>query len=307
MQIIIRLIGYSEIIEDVKYVYELHYNINIFNFDILKHIFTKYAHIISNDELSLCTLTSNSINLKKETLTDSTVNDLTKHRIIIFTNNSEIKNKLITIFKLSGTQVMINTPNMYDDTVTENNGLVNNDISIYEIENEIDNNTLDNDTSDDDSEHSIGSLEEYINNFEASVGNIDDNEDTGNDSNEDTGNNSNEDTNNNNENDNKNNMESIDNEEVSEPIIINPNLELLDDPDFVQLLKIYYNKPYLLTSLYKYTNTCAMQLINDASYDTNYEIIKNLNLNFNDTKIMEALKLNNNHINLSIGYLLNNK
>ena len=91
MKIIIRLVGYSEIINNNKYVYEHNYRLNkIFNFEIFKMIFNNYSDIISSNELNNCTLTYNSTNLKKDSLIDI---KNTTYRVFIFTANTEIKNK----------------------------------------------------------------------------------------------------------------------------------------------------------------------------------------------------------------------
>jgi hypothetical protein len=150
MKIIIRLVGYSEMINNEKYVYEYKCIVKtIFNFEILKIIFNKYNEIISSQELNDCTLTCNSKNLKKDCLLDNNITN----RVFIFTGNTEIKNKLICIFKLYGYKILLN--NMIkevsdnsdtDSTISIDNFLENDEIEINKLENdEIEINKLEND------------------------------------------------------------------------------------------------------------------------------------------------------------------
>jgi hypothetical protein len=114
MKLIIRLVGYSEAIDDEKYFYQINYDECVFNFDILK---TKLSNldIISNEELDNCTVTCNSKNLKKETIIDDTN---TIYRLFIFSGNLEIKNKLIEIFKNNGEKSLMNQQIITDDNLS---------------------------------------------------------------------------------------------------------------------------------------------------------------------------------------------
>ena len=74
-------------------------------------MFNQYSDIISSTELDNCTLTCNSMNLKKDCLFDTNTlleNEIV-HRIFIFTGNTDIKNKLIYIFKTYGYKVSLHS------------------------------------------------------------------------------------------------------------------------------------------------------------------------------------------------------
>jgi hypothetical protein len=99
MKVSVRLVGYFEITDDIKYVYQIIYeNEPIFNFDILKKNFLKYG-IISKEELDICISISNSKNLKKESIKDDNI-------VYIYCLNQEVKDKLIAIFKSYGEKVL---------------------------------------------------------------------------------------------------------------------------------------------------------------------------------------------------------
>ena len=53
-------------------------------------------------------------------------------------------------------------------------------------------------------------------------------------------------------------------------------------------------------------NDSNISLSNNVNSEESYEFIKNLNLGFNDQDISDALNKTNNHLNLSIRYLLFN-
>jgi hypothetical protein len=114
MKLILRLVGYSEAIDDEKYFYQINYDECVFNFDILKTKFSN-LNIISNEELDNCTVTCNSKNLKKETIIDDTD---TIYRLFIFSGNLEIKNKLIEIFKNNGEKSLMNQQIITDDNLS---------------------------------------------------------------------------------------------------------------------------------------------------------------------------------------------
>jgi hypothetical protein len=304
MKIIIRLVGYSEIINDEKYVYELEYNVNtIFNFEILKMIFNKYHDIISANELNNCTLTGNSKNLKKDYL----INETTK-KVFIFTGNTEIKNKLINIFKTNGYKVLVNDISTNNDTNNDINNDTNNDIynDTNDISTDIDSTNNDMDDIDNDIDKKIFNLlenTEYDNDYDNEY----DNENTElinlkkhldllkDDTilqHSDV------------EPDNENNYED------TEPKYIKQNLDLLKDNDFVTLLRIYKTRGTLFNDFYKYINSSQIikfnKLENTIDYNENLNFIKELNLDFKENDIIEALKKTGNHINLSIRYLLYN-
>lgn len=145
MKIIIRLVGYSEIINNEKYIYEYECIVaKIFNFEIFKIIFNKYNNIITTNELNTCTLTCNSINLKKEFIIDNNDDECT-FKVFLFTGNTEIKNKLIDIFKYEGYRILFNkieTNLKTNDSESDESEIDN--IKVNEILDKIDHEELDN-------------------------------------------------------------------------------------------------------------------------------------------------------------------
>jgi len=86
--------------------------------------------------------------------------------------------------------------------------------------------------------------------------------------------------------------------------------ELFKDTDFIFLLKTYIYKPNLFKVFYKYISSGNIIINKKSTENTNIEYlnslqtIKNLGLGFTDDQINEALSKTNNHINLSMRYLL---
>ena len=110
MKIIIRLVGYSILINEENFAYDLTIDADKFNFDIFKNIIITY-NILSLEELNNCSLTCNSKNLKKESIEDSS--DI-NYKAFIFTTNNDIKQKLLQIFKKYGKLNPFIEKNMYD-------------------------------------------------------------------------------------------------------------------------------------------------------------------------------------------------
>jgi len=301
MKIIIRLVGYSEIINGEKYVYEYKCNVNtIFNFDILKLIFNKYKHIISENELNNCTLTCNSKNLKKDCLLDNNtiLEKEIVYRVFIFTANTEIKNKLINIFTNNGYKVSLHIHNeeFADDLKDEP---TNNSTNI--LDKEEDNEEQNKETTNEEATNEEATNEEATNEeenkeitdkekeaeYEEKILNALKELDSDDDSDEES-----------------------DNDTIHD---IKQNLELFKDDDFLTLIRIYKNRGYLFNDFYKYINSSEIIKINiknednkEINYIENLNFIKELNLNFQEDKILEALQKTNNHINLAIRYLLYN-
>jgi hypothetical protein len=271
MKVILKLVSYSEIINDCKYMYELEFNINIpLNFKILKIIFYKYADYISSEELETCTVTCNSINLKKESINNLDDNQ----KVYIFTYNTEIKQKLITIFKLDGKRIPI-TPTLlidqdinYENKISDANTNFLLDINVTSSSTNLEPST---NLADINKKISNSDLELSDNNLEL------------------------------------NEISKID--ETDDEIFIQPNMELFNDPDFISLLRIYRDKPNLYKDFYKYINIYQTVTVNnniDVNVEKNTEFIKNLNLGFSDENIITALKTTSNSVNLAVRYLLNN-
>jgi len=281
MKIIIRLVGYSEMINNEKHVYEYKCMVKtIFNFEILKIIFNKYNDIISSYELNDCTLTCNSKNLKKDCLLDNN----TTNRVFIFTGNTEIKNKLVHIFKSYGYKVLINNiiteiSDNSDTDSTTSTDIINDFIKIknteeYNDDNDEYNNEYNDDDDDDDKYEKNKNEEEYEKNKE-------DNDDKDND---------------------EKKVEKVENMNFKQ------NLDIFKDEDFLTLIKIYKNRGYLFNDFYKYINSAEIinfnKTINESELTDNINFIKNLNLNFSDESIKNALEKTGNHINLALRYLL---
>jgi hypothetical protein len=100
--------------------------------------------------------------------------------------------------------------------------------------------------------------------------------------------------------------EDSDEDEVYNDIKV--DLDILKNEDFLTILRIYRKNPELFRELYKFTSSTDVVYLNKTEVEINYHdnliFIKNLNLGFTDDKIIEALKITRNHINLAIRYLL---
>ena len=263
MKLILRLVGYSEIINDEKYFYNIYFDANILNFDILKKNFLNCTQIITDEELNNCTVTCNSLNLKKETIVDNTDKI---YKLFIFCGSVEIKNKLVLIFKNFGKINHVNQ-NINDDNqnIDEENNKVN-----LKDSSEI---------SDNSDNFSIGNLEDNLsdNLSDCLSDNLSD----------------------------KSNENDIDYDNSLQNI----QLEILNDPYFINLIRIYKNKPELFKDFYKYISTTFIiqQKVNkEHNYNNNLDIIKNMNLNYDDNQIMNSLKIANNNVNLALRHLIYN-
>ena len=310
MRIIIQLVGYIENDEDDRYVYQYSCNIvSVFNFNILKLFFHKYQHIITDDELNNCSLTCNTKNLKKDYLIDNNtlLDDNIVYKVFIFTSVQAIKDKLIQIFKMDGFKVSLNsmlrkapdydnnhfshTPRrIFSNTDQENdfrytprrmfgNTYQENDFR-YTPQRMFGNTYLENDLkridSDDDmsknasDDETLKKLEEIDSEDEIEAPPIED----------------------------------------TDPTQIKQQLDLFKDPDFITLLRIFKNREELFNDFYKYINSSQIikftKLINEVDLNNNINFIKELNLNFQEEHIEEALHNTGNHINLAIRSLLHN-
>jgi len=253
MKLILRLVGYSEIINEEKYFYQIYYEEQLFNFEILKSKFSEY-HIITNEELDNCTITCNSKNLKKETLEDESN---TIYRLFIFSGNLEIRNKLVNIFIKFGEKSLINQQIM---------SVIN-----------------DRDSSSDnlDDSFSLGDPDDNIQDLSSESEKSEDNK-----------------------------SEKSEDNEIYDFSNVKLNLEILNDPDFLYMIRIYKNKPELFKDFYKYISSSYLVKFehnSEIDYSNNLQNIKNMNLNFTDDEILNSLKLTNNHINLALRCLITTK
>jgi hypothetical protein len=285
MKLILRLVGYSEIIDEEKYFYQIYYEEQIFNFEILKSKFSEY-HIITNEELDNCTVTCNSKNLKKETLEDESN---TIYRLFIFSGNLEIRNKLVNIFVKFGEKSLINQQIMsvIDDTESSLDNL--------------------------EDSFSLGDPEDNIQDLSSESEKSEDNkseksEDNKSEKSEDNKSEKSEDNKSEKSEDNKS-EESEDNK-IYDFSSVELNLEILNDPDFLYMIRIYKNKPELFKDFYKYISSSYLVKFehnSEIDYSNNLQNIKNMNLNFTDDEILNSLKLTNNHINLALRCLITTK
>jgi hypothetical protein len=272
MKILIRLVGYSETENDIKSVYEYQCKVNtIFNFEILKSIFNKYEHIISPSELDYCTLTCNSKNLKKDSIIqNSQIDNIIVYRVFIFTGNTNIKNKLINIFKQDGFKVDL-TPVPEKDSDND---------SISSTKQNINKNDKDSSSSS-ESEHD----EETERKIHEALKAIDSDDE---ESDEETNGEINftlQET--------KQNLELFKDEDF---------LTLLKIYKYRSYLFNDFYKYINSSQIIKFNK-------NDEEIDhtENLMFIKELDLGFSDEQIANALQMTGNHINLSVRYLLFNK
>ena len=245
MKIVLRLVGYTEIINSSKYIYEIEFFSPKLNSIIIKNHLIKFeGSDINDEELDNCIFTCNTINLKKEEL-DEPSDDVIK-KVYVYVINSEIKNKLISLFKTNGELAFLgvnNTPVITTPVLTNEEKTESSSESSSEEEEEDEEDKED----EDDSENEV---------------------------------------------------------------IVSPNINYFDDPDFVNLIRIYNNKPELYKNFYKYISSGNIIKINtnpNIDCSKNIELIKIMELGFDEEQIKNALIATNNHLNLSIRYLLFNK
>ena len=92
--------------------------------------------------------------------------------------------------------------------------------------------------------------------------------------------------------------------------INNEAIKTFEDPDFIFLIKIYLNKPEIFKKFFKYISSGNIFInqpkkeINEITLSKSLEFIKSLNLGLEDEVIIDTLNKTNNHLNLSIRYLL---
>jgi hypothetical protein len=97
--------------------------------------------------------------------------------------------------------------------------------------------------------------------------------------------------------------------ELSQDIIDSNNtktLQLFENPNFKQLVKIYFNEPELFKTFLKFishgdiTNMMIPPINEEKDYSVELEYIKSLGITENDKVILQFLKKYNGHINLSL-------
>jgi hypothetical protein len=109
----------------------------------------------------------------------------------------------------------------------------------------------------------------------------------------------------------KNNIDKIEEKipELSQDIIDSNNtktLQLFENPNFKQLVKIYFNEPELFKTFLKFilhgdiTNMIIPPINEEKDYSVELEYIKSLGITENDEVILLFLKKYNGHINLSL-------
>lgn len=109
----------------------------------------------------------------------------------------------------------------------------------------------------------------------------------------------------------KNNIDKIEEKipELSQDIINSNNIktvQLFENPNFKQLVKIYFNEPELFKTFLKFishgdiTNMMIPTIDEEKDYSVELEYIKSLGITENDKVILQFLKKYNGHINLSL-------
>ena len=109
----------------------------------------------------------------------------------------------------------------------------------------------------------------------------------------------------------KNNIDKIEEKipELSQDIINSNNIktvQLFENPNFKQLVKIYFNEPELFKTFLKFishgdiTNMNIPTIDEEKDYSVELEYIKSLGITENDKVILQFLKKYNGHINLSL-------
>ena len=97
--------------------------------------------------------------------------------------------------------------------------------------------------------------------------------------------------------------------ELSQDIINSNNIktvQLFENPNFKQLVKIYFNEPELFKTFLKFishgdiTNMMIPTIDEEKDYSVELEYIKSLGIIENDKVILQFLKKYNGHINLSL-------
>ena len=97
--------------------------------------------------------------------------------------------------------------------------------------------------------------------------------------------------------------------ELSQDIIDSNNtktVQLFENPNFKQLVKIYFNEPELFKTFLKFishgdiTNMNIPTIDEEKDYSVELEYIKSLGITENDKVILQFLKKYNGHINLSL-------
>ena len=97
--------------------------------------------------------------------------------------------------------------------------------------------------------------------------------------------------------------------ELSQDIINSNNIktvQLFENPNFKQLVKIYFNEPELFKTFLKFishgdiTNMNIPTIVEEKDYSVELEYIKSLGITENDKVILQFLKKYNGHINLSL-------
>jgi hypothetical protein len=84
-------------------------------------------------------------------------------------------------------------------------------------------------------------------------------------------------------------------------------VELFNDLDFKYLLNIYIRKPELFSTFAQYVQSGNIVKENDENnedYDESVEILRNLNLNISDNKLIKYLRKYSGHLNLTLRAIL---
>ena len=292
MNIIIKLIGHFIIEDNNKYIYELKlFNVPLISFDMMKTVLSSYG--LEEEHFENITITCDCKNIKNENIiiTSSLNND--EKKIYIYTCKENTRNELKEIFITYGYKILIqtdvnilsNNDNKLFDNFSKLNISLNNNLTDI-LSDEINNDLVDEINND---------LDNEINNdLDNEINNDLDNDFLDNEINNDL-------------------VDEINNDLVDEIIdfkeINEETIKTFDDEDFIFLIKIYINKPTIFKKFFKYISSGNI-ILNNSNNSNNYDInnsvefIKNLNIGISDDVIIDALNKTNNHLNLSIRYIL---
>jgi hypothetical protein len=242
----------------------------VYNLDIFNFSIFKNKFLIYQDNVSQDELDSCILTCNSINLKKQSIEDTdidTVYRVFLFTGNTHVQSKLIFIFITYGNKVSVN--NNINNNLNNIKQLKNKNIILKDTNLDIKDINLKDDIIVEEKQNEISVLKDIEKQNEISV--------------------------------------LKDDENIIE--YVEPDLEIFKDDDFINLVKIYKNKPQLFLELYKYINSSEIIKINkntELNYDENLLFIKNLNFDFTDENILNALTLTGNNINLSVRYLLSN-
>lgn len=267
MSIIINLIGHALYEENIEYNIKIN-NIKIITFDVIKSYFSSFG--IDEDDFEHICATCNGKNIQKEHIE---LHENETEIVWLFSVNQNVRTELVNIFKNNGHKIIINTQLLSNALETNDN------LTLISIDN---------------SDNETASIHSNESNEKTAISVSSTKSETSEESEESEIN------------------------EINISLVNQETIKLLQDEDFVKLIKIYINKPILFKKFYMYISngTIIEDLFDDTiiytkneneeelNVDFNIEIIKSLNLEYDDDTIKHILLKNKNHLNFTIRELL---